>query len=68
MEKLILKVNGMGCMKCAAKVENAVKDVENVKKVKVSLEDKNVTISYKDSIDKELIIKNITLAGYEVEE
>ena len=39
MEKLVLKVNGMGCMKCVAKVENAIKDIENVKKVKVSLED-----------------------------
>lgn len=68
MEKLVLKVNGMGCMKCVAKVENAVKDIENVKKVKVSLEDKTATISYKDSIDKALVIKNITEAGYEVEE
>lgn len=68
MEKLVLNVNGMGCMKCVAKVENAIKDVPNVKKVKVSLEDKTATISYKDSIDKDLIIKNITEAGYEVSE
>ena len=67
MEKLVLTVNGMGCMKCVAKVENAVKDVPNVKKVKASLEDKNVTISYKDSLDKDLVIKKITEAGYEVE-
>ncbi len=66
MEKLVLNVNGMGCMKCVAKVEGAVKEVPNVKKVKASLDDKNVTISYKDSIDKELVIKKITEAGYEV--
>ncbi len=68
MEKLVLTVNGMGCMKCVAKVENALKDIPNVKKVKVSLEDKTATISYKDSIDKELVIKNIVEAGYEVNE
>lgn len=68
MEKLVLNVKGMGCPKCVAKVENALKDVPNLKKAKASLEENNVTISYKDSIDKELVIKKITEAGYEVSE
>lgn len=68
MEKLVLNVKGMGCMKCVAKVENAVKDIPNVKKAKASLEENNVVISYKDSVDKELVIKKITEAGYEVSE
>ena len=66
MEKIIINIEGMGCKKCVAKVEYALKDVPNVIKAKASLENKNVIISYNDSIDKELIINKIENAGYKV--
>lgn len=66
METLILEVDGMMCNHCKAHVEAACQKVENVVSATASLEKKNVTIVYKDFIDKEKVIAEIKEAGYEV--
>ncbi len=66
MEKIVINVDGMMCKNCKKHVEEAVKKVDGVKKAVASLEDKNVTISYKDKVDVESIKASITAAGYEV--
>ena len=66
MEKIVINVDGMMCKNCKKHVEEAAKKVEGVKKAVASLEDKNVTISYKDKVDVEAIKASITAAGYEV--
>ena len=64
MKTLVLQVEGMMCNHCKAHVENACKKVKNVVQATASLEEKNVTIEYVDTINKEEVIQNIVDAGY----
>lgn len=64
MKTLVLQVEGMMCNHCKAHVENACKKVKNVVQATASLEEKNVTIEYIDTINKEEVIQNIVDAGY----
>ena len=45
----VISVDGMHCVKCAAKVENALKALDGVKKAKANLEEKNVTVAFDSS-------------------
>lgn len=64
---ITIAVNGMMCENCKKHVEKAVKGVRGVKKVKVSLENKNVVVEYNDKkTSEEEIRKAILEAGYEV--
>ena len=45
----VISVEGMHCVKCAAKVENALKALDGVKKAKVDLSKKSVTVAYDDT-------------------
>ena len=67
-EKIIktLNIEGMSCMHCVKKVENALKEVKGVKSVKVSLEDKKAVVTLKENVDFELLKKAVEDAGYEV--
>jgi copper chaperone len=46
MQALILKVEGMSCGGCAKSVERALRALEGVTEVQVSLAEKNVVIDY----------------------
>ena len=61
-----LNVEGMSCMHCVKKVENALKELKGVKSVKVSLDDKKAEVTLKENIDDEVLKKAIEDAGYEV--
>ena len=50
-KKVVVKIEGMSCAHCAKSVEEGIKKIEGVKSVKVDLENKNATITYKDEID-----------------
>ena len=50
-KKVVVKIEGMSCGHCAKSVEEGIKKLEGVKSVKVDLENKNATITYKDEID-----------------
>ena len=65
MNKLVISVDGMMCMHCAKRVEDACKSVTGVEGAKVSLDDKNVTVTSNGEIDKEAVVKAIIEAGYE---
>ncbi len=67
-EKIIktLNIEGMSCMHCVKKVENALKEVKGVKSVKVGLEDKKAIVTLKENVDFELLKKAVEDAGYEV--
>lgn len=60
----IIKVDGMNCSKCQARVETALKNVEEVKSVKINLKEKEVRV--KGDVKDELLINAITGAGYVV--
>ena len=46
MKTAMIKVEGMHCEKCEAKVKNAITVLDGVSKVEVSLNDKLVSVSH----------------------
>ncbi len=65
-EKTIIKIEGMKCQHCAAKVINALENIEGVKKVKIDLDKKEAIIKSKEKLDINILKKAITDLDYEV--
>ena len=62
----VIKVNGMMCPHCKARVEKVCLGIAGVESAVVDLMEKNVTIT--GNADLEAVKKAITDAGYEVVE
>ena len=69
LEKVSFSVEGMKCEKCVKRVKECLKKMKNIKKVQVSLENKEVTIFFnkKKDISLEEIKKSIEELGYTYE-
>lgn len=65
-ETVTLTVDGMACMHCAAKVENALKALKEVKSAKVNLADKTVTVTLKKETARTALKEAIENVGYQV--
>lgn len=65
MEKITLKIEGMMCKHCAAHVEEALNNVDGVKKAKVSLKDNEATVKA-EKVEIDTLIKAVEEAGYKV--
>ncbi|MBQ8891764.1 MAG: heavy-metal-associated domain-containing protein [Bacilli bacterium] len=63
MQKII-KVDGMKCDKCASRVKDCLEKIDNIEKVLVDLETKEVKIEYKEEFDIDLIKEKINDLGY----
>ncbi|MCR5786076.1 MAG: heavy-metal-associated domain-containing protein [Acholeplasmatales bacterium] len=63
MEKTLL-VDGMKCIHCAKHVEDACLSIKNVTAAKVSLENKNVTITYTEEPNLDDLRTAINTAGH----
>lgn len=61
-----IQIEGMSCSHCAKKVELALKELEGVKSVKVSLEDKKAEMILVKEIDDEKIKEVIEDIGYKI--
>ena len=59
-------INGMSCGHCSKRVEDALKSVNGVKSVKVSLEDKKADIILKNDVDNEILNNAVEDVGFEV--
>lgn len=59
-----INIEGMMCMHCVGHVEKALKAIEGVGEVNVSLDDKCATVT--GNIDNSVLTKAVTDAGYEV--
>lgn len=59
-------INGMSCGHCSKRVEDALKSVNGVKSVKVSLEDKKADIILKNDIDNDVLKNAVEDVGFEV--
>ena len=59
-------INGMSCGHCSKRVEEALKSVNGVKSVKVSLEDKKADIILKNDVDNEILNNAVEDVGFEV--
>lgn len=64
MEKM-MKIEGMSCGHCSARVEKALNEIDGVT-ARVSLEDKTATITLSHEVADEILRKAVTDAGYEV--
>lgn len=60
-------VNGIHCKNCKKHVEEALKSIEGIKKVKVDLESGNTVIKSKEEISENIIKEKIEEAGFDVE-
>lgn len=67
MESIQLNITGMNCSHCVKAVNNALKDIEGVKQVDVTLAD-NCAVVQGDGLNRELLAKAIEAAGYEVKD
>ena len=63
-KKIIVKIDGMKCDHCAKRIHDSLIKLEGIKSVKVNLEDKNATISYKDNIDIEHVSAVVEEEGF----
>ena len=59
-------INGMSCGHCSKRVEEALKSVNGVKSVKVSLEEKKADIILKNDIDNDVLKNAVEEVGVEV--
>ena len=59
-------INGMSCGHCSKRVEDALKSVNGVKSVKVSLDEKKADVVLKNDIDNDVLKKTVEDVGFEV--
>ena len=59
-------INGMSCGHCSKRVEDALKSVNGVKSVKVSLEEKKADVILKNDVDNEILKNAVEDVGFEV--
>lgn len=60
----IISIEGMMCEHCSKHVKEALLSISGVKKVTISLEDKNAVITSKEIIDEKILKEKIEEAGY----
>lgn len=61
---MVLKIEGMMCTHCKARVEKALKAVAGVETVEVSLEDQSATVT--GTADAAALTQAVLDAGYQV--
>lgn len=67
MEKIIIHVEGMSCGHCEIAVQDAVRKLDGIKKVKANRRKKQAVVSYDASLTSpEAIRASISATGYEV--
>lgn len=64
--KELLKVQGMSCGHCEARVKNTLSEIDGVNQVIVNLEEGTVEVDYEDRVSLETIKEAIDEAGYDV--
>ncbi len=63
---MVLKIEGMMCGHCKARVEKALKAVAGVETVEISLDDKTATVT--GTADPALLRQAVIDAGYQIVE
>ena len=65
MEK-VLNIEGMVCMNCVKHVDKALRDIQGIKDVKVSLEDKTAQVQLGEDVPDDVLKTAIEDAGYQL--
>lgn len=67
-EKIVFKISGMTCNKCAEKIKNKLDGYTGVLSVNVCFEQEQADIEYnKDIVDRVILAKQIEDLGYGVD-
>lgn len=66
MQTKTLRVDGMSCQHCIKRITNALKEVNGVLSVTVSLEDKTVTLELDSPVSDDILKEIIEDAGYDL--
>ena len=61
-----LKVDGMHCQKCVARITESLKSIDGVKKVSVNLDTKDVCVISKSEIPLDVVKSAIEKLGFKV--
>lgn len=64
MKDVTLSVEGMKCDGCVSSVESALRDVDGVERVEVSLQDEEARITAGDDVDPDALAAAVEGAGY----
>ena len=65
--KTEIKISGMSCAHCVARVEKSLKDLDGVKEVKVDLETGKATVKYNPKkVEPSKLEDAVKEAGYDV--
>ena len=64
--KKTIKIEGMHCEHCAKKVENALSELDNVKKAKVNLKKQEASLVLEKEIDNKVITEAIENLDFKV--
>ena len=59
-----MRIDGMSCGHCSARVEKALRELAGVKDVKVDLEAKTATIQADEGIAEEALSRAVIESGY----
>jgi len=62
--KVVLHIEGMTCAHCVHHVEEALKTVQGVKSVKVSLKAKTAAVEHEDKVTLAVLKAAVEKAGY----
>lgn len=65
---VMIKIDGMHCENCAARITKALENTEGVSNVSVSLENKEANLTLNDGNDLEKLKEKIEDLGFTVEE
>jgi P-type Cu+ transporter len=60
-----LKIDGMNCGHCAAKVQDALERIPGVDKATVTLEDQSATVDVSGDVPQDAFQAAVTEAGYQ---
>jgi len=63
----VVKIGGMSCNHCKARVEKALSDLKDVKSVEVDLENKIAKLILKKDISKDVLKSTIEDIGFQFE-
>ncbi|MFB3921721.1 MAG: heavy-metal-associated domain-containing protein [Terriglobia bacterium] len=65
--RLILKIDGMDCLMCAAGLQNTLREIPGVKRAEVSFQDKQAVLDYDPAmVDPSHFTKIIADSGFKV--
>ena len=62
--KKIVRVDGMNCSHCQAKVEGALSSLEGVSEAKVNLKKKIAIVTLEKEVNDDILLKAVNDAGF----